>query len=86
MNHINIIHVSFLLNNPNENNQIQILSFYNNILIQSKKEDYQFDLEILENIILCINNMIFFNPDKILEYAFGDRKERWTQRVHSERI
>ena len=49
-----------------------LLSFYNNIIIKSKKESYKFDLKIEENLILCINNLIFFNPDKSLEYIFGE--------------
>jgi len=49
-----------------------LLSFYNNIIIKSKKESFKFDLKIEENLILCINNLIFFNPDKSLEYIFGE--------------
>ena len=49
-----------------------LLSFYNNIIIKSKKEAFKFDLKIEENLILCINNLIFFNPDKSLEYIFGE--------------
>ena len=49
-----------------------LLSFYNNIIIKSKKEAFKFDLKIEDNLILCINNLIFFNPDKSLEYIFGE--------------
>ena len=52
-----------------------LLMFYNSLIIKSKKEKYQFDLKIEENLILCINNLIFFNPDKSLDFAFGEGKE-----------
>ena len=49
-----------------------LLSFYNSIIMKSKKEAFKFDSKIEENLLLCINNLIFFNPEKCLENIFGE--------------
>ena len=52
-----------------------LLTFFNNLIIKSKKESFKFDSKIEENLILSINNLIYFNPDKSLENIFGEGKE-----------
>ena len=49
-----------------------LLSFYKSFIIKSREEKFNLDYKIEENILLCVNNLIFFNHEKCLSYIFEE--------------
>lgn len=49
--------------------------FYNNLLIKYNKEDVIINFKIEENIIIALNNIIYYNYNNSIKYIFGEGKE-----------
>ena len=47
-------------------------NFYNNLLIKYKKDNVTMYYQVEENILVSLNNLIYYNHDKNVEYILGE--------------
>ena len=50
-------------------------NFYNNLLIKYKKENITMYYKVEENILVSLNNLIYYNHDANVKYILGDGSE-----------
>ena len=54
--------------------QGMLLIFYNNLIIKYNEENVEMDYKVESNILMSVNNLVYFNHDNSVEYIFNEGK------------